>query len=76
VLFGLFQICGFFKPSTSKRSIMLHNESLKKREAVERNNAWNSLTPQQQLADLDRRLGVGIGAAKQRAKIQSRINAQ
>ena len=35
---------------------------------------WNSLSLQQQLEDLDRRLGKGIGAKKQRAKIKNKID--
>lgn len=31
--------------------------------------AWQGLTPQQQLAELDRRLGPGQGASRQRARI-------
>ena len=46
----------------------------KVQEAIERNNRWAQLTPEQQLEDLDRRLGKGIGAKKQRARIQYRIN--
>ena len=46
----------------------------KQKEAIERNEAWAQLTPKQQLADLDRRLGKGIGAKKQRAKIQYKID--
>ena len=46
----------------------------KQTEAIERNKAWAQLTPEQQLADLDRRLGKGIGAKKQRARIQYKIN--
>ncbi len=42
-------------------------------ELVERNAAWKSLTPEAQLADLDRRLGVGQGAKRQRAVIAARI---
>jgi hypothetical protein len=38
-------------------------------EGVERNAYWRSLTPAAQLADLDRRLGVGVGANRQRAKL-------
>ena len=30
---------------------------------------WRALTPEQQLADLDLRLGKGVGATKQRARI-------
>ena len=46
----------------------------KQKEAIERNNFWASLTPQQQLESLDTRLGKGVGAKKQRAKIQSKID--
>ena len=46
----------------------------KQKEAVERNEAWAKLTYEQQLADLDRRLGKGIGAKKQRARIQYKID--
>ena len=46
----------------------------KQREAVERNETWAKLTYEQQLADLDRRLGKGIGAKKQRARIQYRVD--
>jgi hypothetical protein len=42
-------------------------------ELVERNAAWKSLTPEAQLADLDRRLGVGQGATRQRKLIAARI---
>ena len=40
----------------------------------ERNERWAQLTPEQQLAELDRRLGKDIGAKKQRARIQFKIN--
>ena len=46
----------------------------KKQEAFDRNKAWAQLTPEQQLEDLDRRLGKGVGAKKQRARIQYRID--
>ena len=46
----------------------------KQKEAIERNEAWAQLTPEQQLADLDRRLGKDIGAKKQRARIQYKID--
>ena len=46
----------------------------KQREAIERNEAWAQLTPEQQIADLDRRLGKGVGAKKQRARIQYKID--
>ena len=46
----------------------------KQREAIERNERWAQLTPEQQLASLDERLGKGIGAKKQRARIQYKID--
>lgn len=42
-------------------------------ELAERNAAWRSLTPEAQLADLDRRLGVGRGATRQRKLIAAAI---
>lgn len=41
----------------------------KKAEGEVRNAEWRKLTPAQQLADLDARLGVGVGATRQRAKL-------
>lgn len=43
------------------------------RTANERNAAFANLTHQQQLAALDERLGKGVGAAKQRAKLSAKI---
>jgi hypothetical protein len=54
----------------------LYGESYKKQKqdaANERRKAWQKLTPQQQLAELDRR--VPEGAKKQRAKILAKIAA-
>ena len=52
----------------------MQNKEYKNKEAIERNSYWVSLTPQQQLESLDVRLGKGIGAKKQRAKIQAKID--
>ena len=46
----------------------------KQQEAIERNEYWAQLTPEQQLNSLDERLGKGIGAKKQRARIQYKID--
>ena len=52
----------------------MNTKQIKETEAIVRNEAWAQLTPEQQIADLDRRLGKGIGAKKQRARIQSKID--
>ena len=52
----------------------MNTKQIKKTEATVRNEAWAKLTPEQQLADLDKRLGKGIGAKKQRARIQYKID--
>ena len=48
----------------------MNTKQIKQKEAIVRNEAWAKLTYEQQLADLDKRLGKGIGAKKQRARIQ------
>ena len=52
----------------------MNTKQIKETEAIVRNEAWAKLTPEQQLSELDRRLGKGIGAKKQRAKIQAKID--
>jgi hypothetical protein len=37
--------------------------------AHDRNDAWAELSPAKQLAELDRRLGKGVGARRQRARL-------
>jgi len=53
----------------------LHKSRLHKRqsEADERNEKWASLSPREQLKVLDERLGKGVGAKRQRARIASLI---
>jgi hypothetical protein len=51
-----------------------HNE-YKQKEAIERDIAWRAKTPAEQLAALDARLGEGVGATKQRARIEAQIAA-
>jgi hypothetical protein len=41
-------------------------------EGVERLEHWRSLTPAEQRKDLDRRLGAGVGAKRQRAKLEGK----
>ena len=52
----------------------MNTKQTKQTEAAVRNEAWAKLTYEQQLADLDKRLGKGIGAKKQRARIQYKID--
>lgn len=47
----------------------------KRGQAQARQEAWTALSPAQQLADLDRRLGKGEGAKKQRARLQAQVKA-
>ena len=46
-----------------------HKWVIKCKESQERQEQWESLTPLQQLDSLDERLGRGVGAVKQRARI-------
>ena len=48
-------------------------KELRNQRAIERNEHWQALTPQQQLDELDLRLGVNKGAKKQRAKIAKQL---
>ena len=43
-------------------------------EALVRQKVWSNMTLQQQLNDLDTRLGKGVGAVKQRKRIQYAID--
>ena len=52
----------------------MNTKQIKETEAIVRNEAWAKLTYEQQLADLDKRLGKGIGAKKQRVRIQYKID--
>ena len=46
----------------------------RKRQAEKMHEAWRLLSLQQQLDELDRRLGKEVGAKKQRARIQYKID--
>lgn len=47
----------------------------KREEGLKRDAEWASLTPVEQLRDLDRRLGTGLGATRQRARLNALIDA-
>lgn len=53
----------------SGRSARPDHYAIHKQEADERLAAWTALSPKEQLQSLDRRLGKGVGAVKQRARI-------
>jgi hypothetical protein len=44
----------------------------KRDDANVRNEAWRELSPERQLRELDRRLGRGVGAARQRTRLARR----
>ena len=48
-------------------------DRIRVQEAERRNEAWRALTPEEQLASLDARLGAGVGARKQRERIAKTI---
>ena len=49
-------------------------KAIRQSEASERQKVWSNMTLQQRLNDLDSRLGKGIGAIKQRKRIQYAID--
>lgn len=49
--------------------------ALRVKEAEERNSAWSKLSPKEQLTRLDQVLGKGVGATRQRARIQALLSA-
>jgi len=48
-------------------------KAVKREEALDRQAIYSKLTPQQKLADLDDKLGKGLGAVKQRARLLAQI---
>ena len=52
---------------------MNRNRAARQVEAVERKEARAALTDQQQLTRLDKILGVGVGAKKERERLAKRI---
>ena len=52
------------------------NQQARQQEAAIRQTVTDDMTPKQRLAHLDEMLGVGQGAVKERARLQSLIDAQ
>jgi len=44
--------------------------------AIERQAAWAALSPEEQLKAIDKRLGEGLGAKKQRAKLAKKLEVK
>jgi hypothetical protein len=59
-----------------KRANMSRRMDAKRASAQERQARWDSLSVAQKIADLDRRLGDGVGASKQRAKLLVRAESE
>jgi len=51
-----------------------HSAESKREDAEERQKLRNELTPEKQIALLDRRLGLGVGAKRERERLQALIN--
>jgi hypothetical protein len=58
------------------RGVRPDNKKHKRAEAAERQAAYDALSTAQKLALLDRKLGAGVGAKKQRAKLQGAVEPQ
>ena len=56
------------------RKLGTRSRADRRKEAEQRNEAWKLLSLQQQLESIDLRLGKDIGAKKQRARIQYKID--
>src|SRR5581483_7891122 len=56
-----------------KRGIKQQEQERRRKEAEERTAKWNKLSPQEKLNALDKRLGIGVGAKKQRDKFTAQI---
>ena len=56
-------------PKYIKEGPRKHKWVIRREEALERQEYWESLTPTQQLDNLNDRLGDGVGATKQRSRI-------
>lgn len=59
-----------------KRGNFESNKKRKQQEAIKRNEEWNRLTPEQQLKQLNIRLGKDKGATKQRNRLNKLISKE
>ena len=54
----------------------MKSQEEKRREGEERTARWESMTPVEQLQDLDRRFGKGVGATRQRKRLLALIDSE
>jgi len=52
------------------------NKQKRQAEAAERNEKYSNLTTAEKIARLDKTLGKGVGATKQRAKLAKQLEAE
>lgn len=52
----------------------MKSKNLRIEEGIERNAEWRALSTAEQLASLDRRLGKGVGAKRQRTKFDALLH--
>lgn len=57
------------RPAGARNKVLRAKNERKAREAVERKVAHELTTPEDQIAYLDRKLGVGVGAQKERERL-------
>lgn len=64
-------------PSTAKKTNRAAHAAatvkIRREDAIARDTAFGRLSPREQIASLDARLGKGAGAIKQRARIAARL---
>mgnify|MGYP001594663661 CR=1 FL=1 len=51
-------------------------KEFRKKTADDNVTAWRKLSPVEQISELDKRLGKGVGASKQRARIKSLVEGR
>lgn len=58
------------------RKNQTHRVDQRRKDAIERNESWDNLSPQQQLEKLDERFGKGEGASRQRKRLRKLLKNQ
>ena len=51
------------------------SKETRRADAIARNDAWSKLSTEQKIAELDKRLGVDVGAKKQRKRLAKEVQA-